>query len=211
MDIVLASVAGILMKIIDEIYDTKIVINPNHMEYLKTLCTVIFTLSFYKNIGFTLFFIKLTLECIYLNEVDNSYWKSLTPLPFIVLLLQYKRIYYININELFIMFIFFCIFFIINIFEGTIFTKENSFNKIYLRIIFFLWGVIVLYITKSIPYRNCITPIIFLISYLFTSVIFKTILIDYLQFEETPVSKSNDLLQAKESLLNLIEKFDIKA
>jgi len=216
MDIVLAFLSGILMKTIDEIYDTKIVIHPDHIEYLKTLCTVIFTLAFYKNIGFTLFFIILIPVCMYLKEVDNSYWKSLTPIPFIILFLQYNTFYYTNLFDLFILFILSFITFTSFIIEKGLMPEENSYDKMYFRILGIPIFLYCLYITKSLQYRNYTNPnILFIIAYCITSIIFKTILIHYLPFEETPdfltsYSKSKDLLEAKQSLLIIIRQKYIK-
>jgi hypothetical protein len=175
---IIALLSGTIFKITDEILDTNYTPLVPYAEYSKTLCTIILSIFLYKDVFVSVIFIIALLPvCFYRNQIDNTYFKSLIPLPFITILLQYNTIQYNGVEDtlikIFIGIIVFCIAFI----EDVLFPEETSTRKIVSRFMLVGMCIGILYVIHNfIPSLDYAVPFVyFTLGYYFTSILFKTV------------------------------------
>ena len=176
---ILGLLSGSIFKITDEILDTNYKPLLPYVEYSKTLCTIVMTIFLYKDLFSSILYIVAIIPiCFYVNQIDKTYFKSLIPLPFIILLLHYNTIEWNKFDCIHINLYIFA-FFIVYI-EDISFPEETSNKKIITRIITagVLIGCIYIINNYSSSIEYIIPMLYFGIGYCFTSVLFKTVFYD---------------------------------
>jgi hypothetical protein len=126
--------AGIFMKIVDEIEDVNILNLKEYKEYFYTLCTLFLSLALYDDIFVSIYWIIVIIPCYFLKQIDNLYWKTMIPLPFITFLLKINSLQYINTHDIIqqLCVVFWFVFGTAG--EAILFPEENSTNKIIIRV-----------------------------------------------------------------------------
>ena len=76
MDHVYSVTLGILVKVLDEIFDLKFEVNQTVLELIKGVVLVLFALLGYKDFAFSLSFFLLYLTCWYVGQVNTPYWTA---------------------------------------------------------------------------------------------------------------------------------------
>ena len=181
MENVVSLIAGILFKVVDEIEDTDIKIAKDYEIYIKTLFIVFITLFFYNNIINTLLFILFAIPtCFYVKQIDTLFWKSLIPIPFIILMLNGGYLKKYNFSDIFLFVLIGLTYIYCIVKESKMFPEEMSERKIigriYISFYFILSLLIIMYINS--PLLNHIIPdILFNIGYFSTSIISKSLVL----------------------------------
>lgn len=176
---VIALLAGSFFKLADELFDTQNKYLVKYSEYIKTACIVFFTLFFFLNPEWSIFMILLLIPtCYSLNQIDNSFWISMIPIPFITLALTFQNLTFLGFTDILekcSMVLLTCLLCAI---EDKTFPEETSQEKTMFRSIIVVIGIMMLYLVQFFKspefYRAGIY--IFPIGYYGTSVIIKTFL-----------------------------------
>jgi len=179
MENIISLIAGSLFKLVDEIEDTDTKVFEGYKDYIQTLCTAFISLWLYNNAYISLIHILIILPmCLYVNQVDTLYWKTLLPLPFITFLLNAHTLANVDIYEIFQVSIAFILVISYIIIESYMFPEETSTSKTITRIGFiFLLPLVLFLITTYMKNEGFVnfskSLLIFGIGYLSVSVISK--------------------------------------
>ena len=170
---------GSILKITDEILDTNYKPLLPYLEYSKTLCTIMSTIFLYNDIFSSIIHIFAIIPiCWYMNEIDNTYYKTLIPLPFITVLLQYNKIQYNGLEDT-IFKIVLCMFIVYTIYlEAISFPEETSSRKTISRFIMACILIGTMYVIHNFyPSLDYLLPLFYLgLGYTITGILFKTVL-----------------------------------
>ena len=176
---VIALLAGSFFKLADELFDTQNKYLVKYSEYIKTACIVFSTLFFFLNPEWSIFIILLLIPtCYSLNQIDNSFWISMIPIPLITLALTFQNLKYVGFTDILekcSMVLLTCL---VCAIENKTFPEETSQEKTMFRSIIVVIGIAMLYLLEFFKspefYRAGIY--IYPIAYCGTSVIVKTFL-----------------------------------
>jgi len=187
MENVISALAGVFIKLVDEVYDTKIQELENSKEYIITLCTFFNSLFLYNNIDISLLHILIIIPlCAYSSQIDNVYWKTLIPIPFITFLLKIQSLEYTGIMEKLVVFILTVLYIPT---EQYLFPEETSVKKIISRVFLIAILIFLIYATDSLSSKAFIHSLLYYgIGYMTVSVVFKTFFDGKLQ-SETPAQE----------------------
>lgn len=175
----IALLAGSFFKLADELFDTQNKYLLEYSEYIKTACIVFFTLFFFLNPEWSIFMILLLIPtCYSLNQIDNTFWISMIPIPLITLALTFQNLKYVGFTDILekcSMVLLTCL---VCAIENKTFPEETSQEKTMFRSIIVVIGITMLYLVQFFKspefYRAGIY--IYPIAYCGTSVIVKTFL-----------------------------------
>ena len=179
MENIISLIAGSLFKLVDEIEDTDTKVFERYKDYIQTLCTAFISLWLYNNAYISLIHILIIIPlCLYVNQVDTLYWKTLLPLPFITFLLNSHTLVNVDIYEIFQVSIVFILTILSIIIESYMFPEETSSSKTITRIglvlVFSLLFFLITIYMKNEGFVNFSKSLlIFGIGYLSVSVISK--------------------------------------
>ena len=187
MENVISLVAGVFVKLVDEVYDTKIEQLENSKEYIISLCTFFNSLFLYNNIDVSLLHILIIIPvCLYSGKIDNVYWKTLIPIPFITSLLKIQTFQYTGIMEKLAVFIVAAIYIPT---EQYLFPEETSVKKIISRVFLIIIHIFLIYATDSLSSKAFIHSLLYYaIGYFTVSLIIKIFFDGKLQ-SETPAQE----------------------
>lgn len=176
---VIALLAGSFFKLADELFDTQNKYLVKYSEYIKTGCIVFLTLFFFLNPEWSIFMLVLLVPiCYSLNQIDNDFWKSMIPIPFLTLVLTVQNIRYVGFTDLLEKCSVVFLTCLICIHEDRLFPEETSQEKTIFRVMMIFLGILALYLTQFFKspefYRSGIY--IYPIAYFGTSVLVKTFL-----------------------------------
>ena len=171
--------AGSFFKLADELFDTQNKYLVEYSEYIKTGCIVFMTLFFILNVEQSLLFIISFIPvCYSLNQIDNDFWKSMIPIPFLTLALTVQNLKYLGFTDLLEKFSVIVLFGIICILEDKLFPEETSQEKTMFRSTMVFLGTTMLYMTAYFKSPEFHRAIIYTypIAYCGTSVLVKMFL-----------------------------------
>jgi hypothetical protein len=184
MESIISLTAGSLFKLVDEIEDTDTKLFEGYKEYIQTLCTAFISLWLYNNAYISLIHILIILPlCLYVNQVDTLYWKTLLPLPFITFLLNAHTLANVDIYEIFQVSIAFILTILYIILESYMFPEETSTSKMITRIgLVLVFSLLLFLITTNMKNEGFVnfskSLLLFGIGYLCVSVISKVFFIE---------------------------------
>jgi hypothetical protein len=192
MESIISLTAGSLFKLVDEIEDTDTKLFEGYKEYIQTLCTAFISLWLYNNAYISLIHILIILPlCLYVNQVDTLYWKTLLPLPFITFLLNAHTLANVDIYEIFQVSIAFILTMLYIILESYMFPEETSTSKMITRIgLVLVFSLLLFLITTNMKNEGFVnfskSLLLFGIGYLCLSVISKVFFSE--EVENLPIS-----------------------
>lgn len=137
MDLIYATLFGIIMKIYDEITDLNIHINPLILESLKSLNIMLFTLIAYNDFLFSFWTAILGLLTY---GADNDHWKTFILISTILCILSYTKP-----ESILVLFSYIIVSILLLNIEHKLIPEEVSKKKLISRICFFLFGLFLLY------------------------------------------------------------------
>ena len=195
MDYIISFLAGSFFKIVDEIEDTDKHIFEGYKDYIQTLCTIFLSLWLYNDVFVSLIHILIILPvCLYVNQVDTVYWKTLLPLPFITFLFNAYSLENIDIYEIFQVSVVFITTIVYIILESYMFPEETSTLKTNTRIALVFIFIAATYLietniknTRVVKFTKSL--FIFGIGYLSVSIVSKTF----------PFTQTESLIKAETS------------
>ena len=168
--------AGAFMKIVDEIEDVGLLNLEEYKEYFQTLCTLFITLWMYNDPYISISWIFVIPACYYVKEIDNSYWKSLMPIPFISLLLKVYELENITIGNILQNLLYMAFISLFSVYEAKLFPEEISNYKIFFRIFLIFLIPFIIYLTNEYISGIIIKSwLLFALGYCIISVISKTL------------------------------------
>ncbi len=129
---------GSIGKIVDDIDDNKLNINPFIIEALKSLNICLFTLASTNDF---LFSFSTFILSLFGAGIDNNYWKS-----FILISLFLSIIYFSEIDNLPLFILIIGVIIFSTHFEEKLFLEEFSTKKLLTRIIGFIFFIIIYFI-----------------------------------------------------------------
>ena len=145
----IALLAGFLFKLADELFDTQNKYLVKYSECIKTACIVFFTLFFFLNPEWSIFMILLLIPtCYSLNQIDNTFWISMIPIPFITLALTFQNLKYVGVTDILekcSMVLLTCL---VCAIENKTFPEETSQEKTMFRAMMVFLGIAMLYLVQ---------------------------------------------------------------
>ena len=168
--------AGVFMKIVDEIDDVNLLDLKEYKQYFYTLFTLFISLWMYNDPYISISCIFAVVACYYVKAIDNIYWKSLIPIPFITLLLKVYELENINMDMILPNLLYMAFIFLFCVYEANLFPEEISNYKIIFRIFIIFLIPFIIYLTDEYISGLIIKPwLLFALGYCIISVISKTL------------------------------------
>lgn len=173
---------GSFLKIYDDVNDQKLFKStPIVEEILKSAVVALNTLFLASDFQVSLLHLIIVPTCFLVGQIDNIFWKSLIPLPFLTTAYSMKNIGGVDVSYM-IQFILFSIVSVVTILlESMYFPEEFSSRKIAYRTFFILSINILLIFIKNQFIRKML---IFGIGYFTVSIIFQFYLL-YIDNDES--------------------------
>jgi hypothetical protein len=150
MEYIISFLAGSFFKMVDEIEDTENHIFEGYKDYIQTLCTAFLSIWLYNDVFVSLIHILIILPaCMYVNQVDTLYWKTLLPLPFITFLFNAHSLVNIDIYEILQVSLVFITTIVCIILESYMFPEETSTLKTNTRITFLFIVIALVFLIET--------------------------------------------------------------
>ena len=177
---IIAACAGALMKIVDEIEDINMLNLQEFKEYFQTLCTVFIGLWLYNDVYMSIYAILCMIPASYIvDQIDNVYWKTLIPIPFITFLLKMNTLEWLGVGDLIQRLLIIIVYISVVFIEHKLFPEETSVAKITSRVFSIIGYLAIIYFTSGLSSASSIQSLfIFFASYMAISVVSKVFLDD---------------------------------
>jgi hypothetical protein len=156
MNIIYPVILGALIKILDDIIDTKIISSELIIEIIKGCIILFYTISSINNFYFTLACLFFSIFAV---GIDHSFWKSILPITIILFYINLEHTGDYVLFKSFIIILFSICMSILTYIEEKLFPEEYSIRKIVCRSV--LLVISVLSIILLVKLENIIPTFIF--------------------------------------------------
>lgn len=135
MQYVLYLASGLVVKLYDDITDSKTELSPFFLELVKVLLVAITTLTFFYSPSFALFSLMASLVYIVSDKaLDNDFWKAVAVTPLLAVLLNLPYFISLSFIDICIHLAFVGFSCSVLLIEDAIFPEDISLKKYYSRI-----------------------------------------------------------------------------